>query len=737
MPRRARSLGGCALLLLALALAGAQPAPKPDPYRLQAEPFIGPAAVPVMEQVFWVQLNQPPGGLIKARCPEGVRLLDQTKPGHNRPFTRLYFRSDRGVRNSRLVLAMPDGRQLTVPLRVLTYREDIEDKVKDTPQLDRAARKLGRSYYTPERLRMARENLRKSPELGENLKSPSFFETMTDEQVFSFLPSWNLPRQCYSTWPCPSCGEKIYEKSAFYPWQHAARGAFKAVCPLCRKAFPTNDFTRDDFTSGDYPDDGWGFDPTGRRDRKQIAGWVGFHNHHAMWQSTGAELKRLGERYLLLDDEPAAHKAALLLARLAYVYPGMDMTWQQVQTNYLRPGRLLLDGNWERTGLTVPAAQAYDAIFDTLDRDTALVKFLRAKDPAIQSPADVKALIDTYLIQLFGWDWINNRLSGGNQGARERDAAYIAVCANMGAPSDAWIEKLFTKSYNSGLDKGGFDDEMLVNTLTREGITLVNGFDYALGYMSAKSGLAEILAGVQSAKWQARCNLYDDRQYPKLKAEYDAWTEMLVAGDHRPCYGDDANADGAKLPRGAASVRRTEYSRAYRRWPTDNLARALALAGKGAPDLFEPDVWPQVETQVKPIGPRPPLQSRVLDGVGFVFLESRPQAAKIEERAGLAFRYGYGAGHHHQDNLNVEFWARDAPLAPELGYPSWAHPLGATGHVVHHNTGMIDRSPQYEGGISHGDAGGLRQRPRGLIRRCVRDAGRVCQPHLPPRAVPG
>ena len=364
MRRRARSLGGRALLLLAVALAGAQPAPKPDPYRLQAEPFIGPAAVPVMEQVFWVQLNQPPGGLIKVRCPEGVRLLDQTKPGPNRPFTRLYFRSDRGVRNSGLVLAMPDGRQLTVPLRVFTYREDIEDKVKDTPQLDRAARKLGRSYYTPERLRMARENLRKSPELGENLKSPSFFEPMTDEQVFSFLPSWNLPRQCYSAWPCPSCGEKIYEKSAFYPWQHAARGTFKAVCPLCRKAFPTNDITRDDFTSGDYPDDGWGFDPTGRRDRKQIAGWVGFHNHHAMWQSTGAELKRLGERYLLLDDEPAAHKAALLLARLAYVYPGMDMTWQQVQTNYLRPGRLLLDGNWERTGLTVPAAQAYDAIFD-------------------------------------------------------------------------------------------------------------------------------------------------------------------------------------------------------------------------------------------------------------------------------------------------------------------------------------------------------------------------------------
>lgn len=702
--------GGCAMLL-ATGAVSAQPSDRPDPYRLQPEPFIGPADVPVMEQVFWVQLNQPPGAPIKAQCPEGVRLLDQTKPGPNRPFTRLYFRSDRGIRHANIVLTMPDGQQVAIPLRVFTYREDIEDKVRDTPQLDRSARKVGRSYYTSERVRTARENLHQHPELADSLRTPSFFDAMSDDQIFSFLPSWNIPRQCYSTWPCPFCGERIYETSAFYPWRHTARGTYKATCPLCQRAFPSNDFTRDDFTSGEYPDDGWGYDPTGSRDRKHIAGWVALHNHHTLWQSTGAELKRLGERYLLLGDERAAHRAGLLLARLAYIYPGMDMTWQQVQTGYLRPGRLLLDGNWERTEVTVPAAQAYDAIFDYLDRDAELVRFLQTKDPAIQSPDDVKALIDTYLIQLFGWDWINNRLSGGNQGARERDAAYIAVCANMGAASDAWIEKLFTRSFNSGLDKGGFDDEMLVNTLTREGITLVNGFDYALGYMFAKSGLAEILSQVHSPRWQARCNLYDVQQYPKLRAEYDAWIEMLVAGDHVPCYGDDGSAQGRKLPGGPASIKRVEYARAYRRWPTDTLARALVLAGRGTPDLFEPDVWPQAEAQVAQAGPAPPLTSRVLDGVGFVFLESRPQAASLQERAGLALRYGYGMGHHHQDNLNVEFWAHDAPLAPELGYPCWAHPLGATGHVAHHITGMIDRAPQYTGGTSHGVLEGFAAAP--------------------------
>jgi len=707
------SFGTAGLLagLLATMTAAAAPA-RPDPYRLQEAPFIGPAPTPVMEQVFWVQLARAPGAPVQADVPPGVRLLDQTRPGAGRAVTRLYFRSDRGIRDGVLTLRLPDAAPpVTVPLRVLTYREDLEDKVADTPQLDRQARKQGRSWYTPERVRVALENLERDPSLGDRLRVVSRFDGLDDEAVFQWLPSWNLPRQCYSTWPCPHCGEAIYAKNAFYPWVPSRAQRFKAACPLCAAEFPSNDITKDDFCSGDTPDDGWGHDATDGRDRKSLAGWVALYNHHSIWQSTGSEMLRLAERHILLGDAKAAHQVGVLLARLAYIYPGMDMTWQQVQANYLRPGRLLVDGNWERTGVTVLAAQAYDAIFDHLDQDWELVRFLQRKDDAIQSPADVKALIDTYLIQIFGWDWVNNRLSGGNQGARERDAAALAVCAYNGAPADAWIEKMFTASYNSGLNRGGFDDEMLVNTLTREGITLINGFHYALGYLSAKSGLAEVLSRLPSERWRARADLYDLRQYPKLRAEYDAWPEMLVAGNHQPCYGDDGSARGARLPKGPAAVRRYEYSRAYARWPTDALARAVVQAGAGPVELLEPDVRAAAQAQVERCGPAAPLQSRVLDGVGFAFLESRYDAEKPEQRAGVAFRYGYGAGHNHHDTLNLEFWAHNTALVPELGYPCWAHPLGATGHVAHHITGMIDRAPQYRGATARGTLEGFANAP--------------------------
>ncbi len=695
------------LLLVAIGVAavvsaGAAPAAsKPDPYRQQATPWIGPAPVPVMEQVFWVQLAVAPGTELQVTAPEGVALLDQTKPGTSRPFTRLYFRSDRGVAEGEIRIT-GGGQSWQVPLRVLTYREDITEKVKVIKTWSPEARKRGRSYYTPEIVALAQHNLASSPDLAKQLRAATVFDKLSDAELFAWLPSWNLPRQCYSDWPCPKCGEQVFEKSGFYPWQHGDRHSFKCKCPVCGQTFPSNDVTQDDFTSGPYPDDGWGYDWGGKQQRVAHAGWVGYHNHHMMWQSTGGALKQLGERYLLGGDESAAHIAGVLLARLAYIYPGMDMSWQQVKPGYLRSGRLLLDGPWERWDVLTRAAQAYDAIFDYVDRDTKLAAFLHTKDPAINTPQDVKRLIELYLIQVFGADWLDRRLPGGSQGAREADMAAFAVCADMGEVSDRWLQELFTHAFNSGLDKGGVDDENFVNLLSRDGITVVNGFGYANVYLRTKSNLAEWLSGIKTGPWARRANLYDEALYPKFRAEFDTWTEMLAAGKWAPTYGDDGNARGSQIPQGMAAHSRREFTRAYRRWPSDNLARALYAAGPAPPVLTEPDVWPQVEGQVKRVGPARPLGSRVLDGVGFVFLEARPTAEKPAQRAAIALRYGYGYGHHHHDNLNLELWAHDVPLAPDLGYPCWTHPLGATGSTVHHNTGMIDRTTQYSGATGRG-----------------------------------
>ena len=673
----------------------------PDPYAEREGPWIGPAPVPVMEQVFWVQLPVPPTRPVKVQAPEGVTLLDRTRPGPGHRFTRVYFRADRGIRDGVIRFTPPDGAAVSVPLTVRTYREDVEAQLSRVAGIDPTVRKTGRSYFTDAMVGTARRNLERYPELASSVRGSTPFDAMDDEELWRALPSWNVPRQCYSNWPCPHCGAAIFSKSGFYPWRRSATHPFKCVCPLCGTLFPTNDWRADDFTSGEYPDDGWGYDP-GTGERADFHGWVAHYTHHVAWHGSAGKIRTLGLRYLMDADESAAHRAALLLVRMAYVYPGMNMRWQQVRSRYLRPGRLLIDGNWERNDVLIPALQTYDAIFDWIARDSALVAFVRTKDPTVSGAADIHRLLDTCLVQLLGADWLNRELSGGNQGAREEDLAQYVSCAGMGPVGDRWLEELFTHAYNSGMNRGGFDDETLVNTLSREGLTLVAGLGYAMGYTRSKSDMAEILSRLSSERWAGRCNLYDPALYPKVRAEYDAWIDMLAAGQFGPSYGDSGGGRAARYPRGLPASLVVPYSRAYRRWPTDRIARALYRAGRCPPLLFEPDVWPDVEAHVKRVGPGPSLQSRVLDGAGFVFLESRSQAEKLEQRAAIALRYGYAVGHHHQDNLNIEMWAHGQVVSPELGYPCWAHPMGNTSFVAHHNTGMIDRAAQYAGGTAKG-----------------------------------
>ncbi|MCD6362206.1 MAG: heparinase II/III family protein, partial [Armatimonadetes bacterium] len=698
---RACMFGACIIMAT---LAAAQDLP--DPSLRSDEPIIGPAPVPVMEQMFWVQLKLDPAVEVEVTAPEGVTFLDRTKPGTrglaNAGYSRLYFRADRGIAAGEIVITPAGGAAVTVPLTVRTYREDIEEQIKVLANVDPSVRKAGRSYYTDGLLAIARENLEREPDLAKSYSGAGRYDSMTDEEIFAALPSWNVPRDCYSNFPCPICGEIIFKKSGFYPWSWSDAEPFKCKCPHCGGLFPTNDWLADDFTSGEYPDDGWGFDLADNGDRTDFAAWIAYWNHHALWQRVGGEMRRLSYRYLLEGDKDAAHRLGVLLARMAYVYPGMNMRWQQVDDGYIRRGRLLLDGNWERTQILVPACQAYDAIWDYLATDQALADFLHEKDPTINEPDDVRALIDTYLIQVFGWDWLRRELSGGNMGARETDLAYMAVCANMGPVSDRWIEELFTHAYSSGLNKGGFDDETLINTMTREGPVWIAALGYAYGYLDSKSNMAEILSRVESEKWGARCNLYDETLYPKWRAEFDTWQRMTVAGQFGPNYGDSGKPPGSRYDRGIVRHLRKEYARAWRHWPTDDIAQALYRAGKPKSELFEPYVWEEIAAQAEAAGPAPPLQSRVLDGLGFVFLESRADAEDINDRAGLALRYGYGHGHHHCDNLNIEMWAHGQDLAPELGYPCWAHPMGATDHTAHHCTGMIDYGRQYNGPISHG-----------------------------------
>ncbi len=386
---------------------------------------------------------------------------------------------------------------------------------------------------------------------------------------------------------------------------------------------------------------------------------------------------------------------------MAYLYPGMDMRWQDAKPLYTYKAKINSDSGWESKGVTLPALEAYDAIWDQLGRDEALADSLHAKDPTIRTPDDVRKLIDVYLLQHYALNVVRRWYSGSFTDC-ETYLVKAALIANMGESSHRWLEEVFTHGGWYGPVGGGFQD-VVTNHFTREGYVNDGAYGYSIAGIKACDNIAQILDRYPDPVWKARCDLYDETLFPRFRAGFDGYLDLRVAGVFVPHFGDCGSPGGASdTDENVVALIPDVYRHGYLHWPTDRLAWELARVGKVEWDhgLFDEDLWPSIEAQAKRAGPPPPLQSRVLDDTGFALLESRYGEPDMRDRAGLALRYGYGyRTHEHSDNLNVQFYAKGLCMVPELGYPNWTHPLGQTAATYHHVTGMIDHIGRQYGGI--------------------------------------
>ena len=75
------------------------------------------------------------------------------------------------------------------------------------------------------------------------------------------------------------------------------------------------------------------------------------------------------------------------------------------------------------------------------------------------------------------------------------------------------------------------------------------------------------------------------------------------------------------------------------------------------------------------------------------------RSGKGSQAAGLSLYYGLAGGHGHYDRLNIELFAKDERLLPDLGYPEYMSGFhkklaGWTGHTVSHNTVLVNERRQ-------------------------------------------
>ena len=234
----------------------------------------------------------------------------------------------------------------------------------------------------------------------------------SDAEIWSLVSGQGVPRGIHVNpdLGCPRCGRQVYECAGNYPWIVTLARLWKLECPSCGAVWPENDFAalhtsglaaggvfdpaRADRTllcaePGQAPqhesgavavDDGLGWvDPAGNR-------WwfVAYYAHYCIWKELPAAAADLARAHLLTGDADHAHKALLILARIADVYPAMDLapySEMGLYNSHGGTGQGRIQGCIWETGLASGLADSWAMVEHALDGDAELVEFLTAQEP--------------------------------------------------------------------------------------------------------------------------------------------------------------------------------------------------------------------------------------------------------------------------------------------------------------------------------------------------------------------
>lgn len=546
--------------------------------------------------------------------------------------------------------------------------------------------KTARTLLSPEEIATARDNIARFPAakaLADGIIARADrWMAWEDERLRGLVTTADVPRAFNdATAGCPKCGKAIFEKGGTYPWIITPDKPFQITCPVDGTSYPSNDFaayyatgmTDRSLLTGDYADDGWGWvSPSGEKH------WFVAHANHWLWMDhiiPGA--LDLGRAATLTGNPAYGRKAAVLLDRIAEVYPNMD---HHPQSRYgaLQAARgaryegKILNHIWE-TGTLTSLAEAYDHAWEHITDETVAGK----------TAAQVRANIEANLLE----EGIDGYYSGkirGNFGMHQKALIYAGLTRQFGR-QDEWFDGIMNES-GGGEAVSGLN-YALYNLVYRDGPPFETAPGYNFSWVANLTTIAESLN-------RAGRDVY---AIPKVKSLYDGVLDVVNIGMHTPSVGDSGSVYGGFVGRDA-----WVYQRAYQAFGEpryrDHLQGFKATGESGFIDfesLFAPAV-PAGESRPAPV------RSRLLDGYGMAILNNPANTVS------LALYYGYMGGHGHFDRLNFELYANELVMMPDLGYPDFmnAYVPGIftwSKVTASHNTVTVDatRQPHNYAGTVH------------------------------------
>jgi hypothetical protein len=548
---------------------------------------------------------------------------------------------------------------------------------------------------------------------------------MSDERLWKLLTSQGMPRDTLVNFHgqgCPRCGPE--QRHAARPvWRvQVLERPWQVQCGHCQQWFPSNDFAayyasalddahRFQLGRGDRrflqprPEGGnplWIDDGLGVRVGDQQWFFAAFYAAQ-IWLAASQAVENLAVAYTLTDDPAYAHKAGVLLDRMADLYPDMDYApWHalgmEASTGGSGKGRVA--GRIAECYLAHRVSRAYDLAFDALREDAELAAFSArmAVENGAGGKGSVREIVDhieNNLIKQFIRGVLEEKIAG-NEGMTQHAMAAAAVALDHAEITPRHLDWLFAED-------GGRIPFLLIDFICREGLSAEAGLEYAAIPGESLYVVADLLR--QYGKY-AGPDIYGD--FPKFRNCFTMFSKVRAADAFSPLWGDTWG-DGGKCLALHALVPSTPMALAgYRAYGGRELAREAWLANGRTfdglrLDPYEPD--PEaILSRLKSDLPEPAsvsLESFNSGGYGSAFL----QAPSQKHPRCLAMYYGRMIFHGHEDRLAIQVAAHGAAGVVDLGYPRYTgqYPerIGWTSHVASHNTCMVDdRGPKREASYS-------------------------------------
>lgn len=561
--------------------------------------------------------------------------------------------------------------------------------------------KTQRMLYSNEDVKRARENVRLNAEarkVQENVvQAANSWVCRSDAELRALMPDARVPR-AFDCNPrgCPIHGAEIF-KHGTYPWIIDPQAPLKLKCPVGGETYPSNDYafyyqndlkTQQDFNAdyADYTDNGWGWiAPDGERY------WFVAHANLWMWyKHVLPGMLSMARAYLLTGETRYAHKAAIMLHRLAEIYPSMDHENQSRYGALMRaqgdryPGKLLYH-TWE-TDTAQMFAEAYDLVWDSIDSDLELQQSLGKNGQQIRS------FIEANLLE----DAVDAYFEGkieGNFGMHQKALLYVLL-AREGMDNQKYFDLLVNDSNPTMVCMGL--RYALYNLLYRDGVAFESP-GYNDFWVRDFAVLSELL----------RKGGYDLFADPRIKALFDSQISLVVNGNFTPCWGDSMDALGGIVGRDWNTYRigYNEFTDPrYLHWLlSDHAARSGFTTFES---LFQKPL-PTLEALLAGRAVTP-QRSRLMAGFGMAILNNPA------DTTGLALTYGYHGSHYHWDFLNFELFANGQSMMPDLGYPDAMNEFVPeiftwSTNTIAHNTVVVDGRRQHfnRPGILHNFADAL------------------------------